>query len=125
MNNFIYYIKQLNSRFCVSINCVKNIFKTIHNLNVYSKHYRTYVRFVDIVYIHKMFKLFIIYIKHCFLCQFNQTTKHKLYNELILILTFRLSYYIIKINFIVALLKQLKKCNAILTIIDKNIKKKY
>ena len=71
INDFIYYIKQLNFRFCVSINCVKNIFKTIHNLNVYSKHYQTYVRFVDIVYIYKMFKLFITYIKHCFSCQFN------------------------------------------------------
>ena len=119
----IYYIKQLNARFCVSTNCIKNIFKIIHDLNVYAKYHKTYVRLIDIVYIYKLLKQFIIYIKHCSFCQLNQTTKHKFYNEFVSIFMFYLLYYTIKINFIVVLFKQLHEYNVVLTITNKKTRK--
>ena len=123
INDLIYYIKQSNARLCVSTNCIKNVFEIIHDLNAHAKHHKAYVRLIDIVYIHKLSKQFIIYIKHCSFCQLNQTAKHKFYNELVSISTLYFLYHIVKIDFIVALLKQLHECDVVLTITNKKIRK--
>ena len=51
IDNLIYYCKNKNNRLCIFNNCVQNILQMIYNDCVHVEHYRTYVKFVDLIYI--------------------------------------------------------------------------
>ena len=120
---FIYHTKNDNVRFCVSKNCVQNVLRITHDENYHAKHHRVYARLMKTIYIRKLSKRLIIYIRHCSQCQLNQIKKHKSYDELMFIFTLIISYHIIVINFIIILSKQTHDCDVMMIIICKFFKK--
>ena len=103
IDNLIYHCKNENNRLCIFNNCVQKILQIIHDDCVYVNYYRTYVKFVDLIYIKRLFKQLIIYLKYCFVCQFHQIKKHKFYKKLMSIFTTSLFYDIIIIDFVIEL----------------------
>ena len=97
----------------------------IHDNCIHAEHHRTYVKFVDLIYIKKFFRQLTTYLKHCFVCQLYQIKKHKFYEKLMSISTTSLSYDIIIINFVIEFSIQFYEFDAMMFIIDKCIKKKY
>ena len=121
----IYYINEKFARFYVSTNYIQNIFQFVYNQNIYTKYYCVYIKLINVVYIKKLIKQLIIYIKQCFKYQLNQTKKYKFYNNLTSIFNMFFLYYTINIDFIIDLLKQNYNCNMLIIIIDKFIKKHF
>ena len=83
--------------------------KLIHDENSHVEHHRIYVRIVKFVYIRHLFKKFIIYIKHCSFCQFNQIKRHQSYDELMSLSILCQFFHIIIMNFIFVLSRRIKK----------------
>ena len=71
IDDLIYYCKNESSRLCIFNNCVQNILQMIHDDCVHVEYHRTYVKFVDLIYIKKFFRQLTTYLKHCFVCQFH------------------------------------------------------
>ena len=51
--------------------------KATHDDCNYAKHHRAYVKLLKTMYIHKLLKKLIIYIRHCSTYQLNQIRRHK------------------------------------------------
>lgn len=118
--NLIYHINEKRIKLCVPILCERTIFKLIHDHNNHAKHYRTYQRFVNSVYMSKMSRKTCQYIKHCSSCELNQTKKHATYEKLMFISVSTISFKIIAIDFVMTLSETY---NLILTITCKFFKK--
>lgn len=65
INNLIYHIKSNKTQLCISRNTKSTMIKTTHNDYFHANHYRVYVKLNDIIYIYKLFRKLIIYIRHC------------------------------------------------------------
>ena len=101
----IYYIANNCRRFCISITCKQKVFRITHNENQHVDRYCCYQRIIDILYISHLSKKLQLYLKYCFNCQLNQTKRYKLYKKLIFVISSSKLFYILIINFVVALPK--------------------
>ena len=77
INDLIYYLFEYNnkkskkSRLYILFNVIHDVFKLIHDDCFYVEHYCVYTRLIEFVYIHKLSRKLIIYIRHYFFCQLN------------------------------------------------------
>ena len=101
----IYHVKNDKKRLCISQNAKVDVLKTAHDNCFHVDHHRVYARLSDFVYVHKLSRKLIIYIRHCPSCQLNQIRRHRDYDELISIFTSFISFHIIVMNFVLTLLK--------------------
>ncbi len=102
-NDLIFHIKNDKKRLCISFICETDIFELAHDQNNHSDHHRVYFKLIDQIYILKLFRKIRLYIKHCSICELNQTKRHSLYEELVSIFNEQISFQIIVMNFILAL----------------------
>lgn len=65
MKELIYYIKNDRTRLCISRNIKSIVMKATHDDYFHANHHKVYVKLSDSIYIHKLFKKLIIYIRHC------------------------------------------------------------
>ena len=103
IDDLIYYLLEydnelIKSRLCISFNAIHDVFKLIHDNCFHVEHYRVYAKLIEFVYIHKLFKQLIIYIRHCFFCQLNQTKRHRFYEKLISLFTLFMFFHILIID---------------------------
>ena len=70
IDDLFYHVKKNYFRFCIFQNCVQKILKFVHDDNFHANYYRVYAR-LKIVYIRKLSRVLIFYIKHCSTCQLN------------------------------------------------------
>ena len=103
-NELIYHVKNDKERLCISTLMKKIMLKTTYDDCNYAKHHRAYIRLSETMYIHKLLKKLIIYIRHCSACQLNQIRKHKQYEELMSIITSFISFHTIIMDFVLNLL---------------------
>ena len=121
--NRLYYVSSKKIlRFCISWNMKKNVFQIIHDQNHHCEFHRMYVRAIDAVYIKHFAIWFKRYIWYCKQCLKKQTTKHVLYEQLILIKIMTLFFHTITIDFIVTLSSFESKMNAVFITINKYFK---
>ena len=99
-DELIYYIDDNFDKLCISKFLKKKIFRLTYNSNQYIDVYKNYFKIVDIIYISRFLRKIRVYVKHYFVCQINQTKQHKLYEELISIITLFISFHTIAINFV-------------------------
>lgn len=104
INDFIYYVKNDKTRLYISCNIKNIIIRAMHNNCFYASYYKVYVRLSNTIYIYKLSRKLIIYIRHYSQCQFNQTRCYRKYNKLMSLFTLFISFYIIVINFVLVLL---------------------
>ena len=112
-------------RFYMSTILKAKVFKLTHNEIRYFDYAYTHKRLIEKLYIFNMTTKFHEFIRHCFHCQLNQTSRYKLYNFLQSIFSLVKSFYILIIDFILTLSKSLplsNECDCILSIIDKFFK---
>ena len=102
-NELIYHVKNDKKRLYISTSMKKMMLKTAHDDCNHAKHHRAYVKLSKTIYIHKLSRKLIIYIRHCSACQLNQTRKHKQYEKLMSIITLFISFHIIIMNFVLSL----------------------
>ena len=81
-DELIYHVKKDIFRLCILSNCEQNVFKLTHDDCFHAEHHRVYARLINVVYVHKLFRKFTIYIRHCSVCQLNQIKRHRFYDEL-------------------------------------------
>ena len=122
IDDLIYYIQKFHeknvkqSKFCVSKSCQRNVFQITHDNNFHIDYYRAYRKLMKTIYMSIILRKLRLYLRHCSLCQFNQTKRYNFYDELTFIFTSSLSFRTIIMNFIFVLSKK-KIC--ILILIDK------
>ena len=96
------------------------IFKLIYDKLGYLKYDRIYKRFFERFYIFNIIKQLRIYIRYYFNCQIKQISKYKFYNLFQFILILLRLFYIITIDFVLALPESNQyKYDYIINIIDK------
>ena len=122
IDDLIYYVKNDQFRLCISKNCIHDVLKLAHDDNFHVDHHRAYDR-LKTIYIRRLFRRLINYIRHCSSCQLNQTKRHKLYEKLTSISTFNMPYHTISIDFVLALFKQNHEFDCLMFVIDKFIRK--
>jgi hypothetical protein len=123
-NDFIYYSsKNKTSKLCISWSMKKDIYRMIHNDNHHCEFHKAYTRVSRLIYIRHMIKKLRKYIHHCKLCLENQIKRYSSYDELNLIRIMTLFFHTIIIYFVVSLSLVSIDENALLTIIDKFIKR--
>ena len=122
-NQFYYVLTEKILRLCISWNMKKKMFYLIHDQNHHCEFHWIYVRAVEAVYIKHFATRLRRYIRYCRQCQKEQTTKHVLYEQLVLIKIMILFFHIVIIDFIVALSFFESKMNAVLIITDKYFKR--
>ena len=104
IDDLLYYVKIFFFKFYVFDNYTHDLLQLIYDENSHANYYKIFVRLTSI-YIRKLFKKLIKYICYCSFCQLNQTKRYQLYDELMFINTSHILYYIIVINFVLALFK--------------------
>ena len=102
-NDFIYRIKNKRERFCLSISLKSNVFVIVHDQTSHVEFHRCHQRIFETLYFHQFVKRLRLYIRKCHACQLNQIRRHLLYDELMSIITFNISFHIITMNFILNL----------------------
>ena len=100
-------------------NCEQNVFKLIHDDCFHAEYYRVYVRLINVVYVHKLFKKVTIYIRHCSACQLNQIKRHRFYDELTSFFIFSIFFHTLIINWVVTLSNNKNEYDCILNVICK------
>ena len=100
-DDFFYYcaINKMD-RFCISKILIKQIFKQIHNQKHHDGIQWIFDRLIN-VYIRHVIKHVKTYIKHCFICNFNHTKRHRPYGELRFFNTSDILFHIISMDFII------------------------
>ena len=76
-DELIYHVKNDKKKLCISTSMKKMMLKVMYDDCNYAKHHRAYVKLSKTIYIHKLLKKLIIYIRHCSACQLNQIRRHK------------------------------------------------
>ena len=123
-NELIYHVKNDKKRLCILTSMKKIMLKTAHDNYNHAKHHRAYVKLSETIYIHKLLRKLIIYIRHCSACQLNQTRRHKQYKKLMLIITSFISFYTIIMNFVLSLfITNLMNYDCVFNITNKFFKK--
>ena len=104
-NDLIYYKDR--KKLCILFNFEKKIFEFAHDSNQHFDAHRCFLRINDTLFIFKLSKKIRVYINHCSDCQFNQTKRHRSYEELMSINSSSISFHTIAINFILAIFENL------------------
>ncbi len=102
---------------------LKEVFELIYNQVRYSGYYRTHTRIIKCFYIHRLSKRLHKYIRYYLKCQINKTPRYKPYENIQLIFTPLILFYIITLNFILTLPLSKKGFNTVILIIYKFNKK--
>ena len=76
-NKLIYYVRNNKKKLCILTLMKKIMLKTAHDDCNYAKHHHAYVKLSKMMYIHKLSRKLIIYIKHYSAYQLNQIRRHK------------------------------------------------
>ena len=76
-NELIYHIKNNKKKLCISTLMKKMMLKIMHDNCNHAEHHRAYVKLSEMIYIYKLLKKLITYIRHCSACQLNQIRRHK------------------------------------------------
>ena len=119
-NEIIYHIDDDSRRSCISIFVKREIFRLVHDENHHFEIHRSYNRISSILYISRLFKKIRKYIEHCSICQLAQTKRHRLYDELMSIISTSRFFHIIAIDFIFVLFDEL---NIIMFVTCKHFRK--
>ena len=106
-NEIIYHIDDDSRRSCISIFVKRKIFRLAHDENYHSEVHRNYDKISSILYIFRLFKKIRKYIEYCSICQLIQTKRHRLYDELMSIISTSRFFHIIAIDFIFVLFDEL------------------
>ena len=122
-NDLLYYIFDFDSkRLCIFAIMKIEVFQQVHDFTHHDDFMRTYDKLRNFVYVHSMIKHLKTYLIYCSKCQINQIKRHFAYDELTLIMSFAILFYIIVMNFIVKLSLN-RDMNVLLTITCKFSKK--
>ena len=119
-NEIIYHIESDSRRSCISIFVKREIFRLAHDENHHFEVHRNYDEISSILYIFRLFRKIKKYIEHCSICQLTQTKRHKLYDELMSIISTSQFFHTIAIDFILVLSDEL---NIIMFVICKHSRK--
>ena len=92
-----------NRRLCISASVKKKIFNLAHDQNQHSGATRCFHRIRESIFILRLSKKLRIYIDHCSQCQLNQTKRHKIYEELMFIISSAISFHTMTMNFIMTI----------------------
>ena len=111
--DLIYHVKKIIHRLCIPKFCEKVIFEIAHDHNNHANYHRIYQRLINTIFISKLIRKVRLYVKHCSVCELNQTKKYAFYEKLIFITTSTILFQTIAMNFIVNLSK---KFDSILTV---------
>ncbi len=68
INDLIYYVKNNKTRLCIFRNIKSTMIRATHNDCFHASYYRVYVKLSDTIYIYKLSRKLIIYIRHCSQC---------------------------------------------------------
>lgn len=98
---------------------IKEVFSLIHDDLGHPGYHRSDEHLRQGLYLHRLSAKLHDYIRHCPICQLNQTPKHKPYGSLQPILTPPTLFYTITIDFILALPETNDGLNCALSITDK------
>ena len=97
----------------------REVFRLTHDLISHPGYNRTYERLAESIHIMNLSKKLHEWIRHCPQCQINQTTRHRLYKTLQLIILLGKPFHTLTMDFILALFTTKEEFNCILTITDK------
>lgn len=97
----------------------KEVFQLTHDEMGHPGYHRTHERLTQGLYLHKLSSKLHDYIRHCPVCQLNQTPRHKPYGNLQPIITPPVPFYMITIDFILALPESKDGWNCVLSVTDK------
>lgn len=64
INNLIYYVKNSKTHLCISCNIKSTIIRATHNDCFHTSYYRIYVKLSNTIYIYKLSRKLIIYIRY-------------------------------------------------------------
>ena len=101
----------------------QKIFKQVHNLFNHKDYHRYYDRLSYTIFIRHLINRLREYIVYYSICQLNQTKRYKLYDSLVLVIALIILFYILTINFIIALPSTISENNYLLIITYKTIKR--
>ena len=121
INDLLYHVKKNYFKLCISKNSIHDVLKLIHDDNSHVDYHKAHVK-LNVVYIRKLSRKLILYIKHCFACQFNQIKRHRSYDELRSIFISHLSYHTIIIDFVLTLFIQTHDFDCMLIVTNKIIR---
>jgi hypothetical protein len=105
-NDLLFHVKE-KKRLCIFMNCEIDLFQIAHDENNHAKHNKVYTKLVDQIYISRLSRKIRQYVKHCSICELNQTKRHSFYEELVLIFAQKISFKTLAMNFIFALSKNM------------------
>ena len=95
------------------------MFKLIHDDCFHAEHHRVYARLINVVYVHKLFRKFTIYIRHCSVCQLNQIKRHRFYDELTSFSIFSIFFHTLIMNWVITFSNNKNEYDCILNVICK------
>ena len=116
----IYHVDHKNyHRLYIPRSVFKEVFELAYNQIGYPEYYRIYTRIIECLYIYCLSKRLYKYIRYYPKCQINKTPRHKSYGDIQPILTPLIPFYIITLNFILALPLSKEGFNTVISIIYK------
>ena len=119
MTNWYITWKKNIFRLCIFSNCEQNVFKLTHDDCFHTEHHRAYVRLINVVYVHKLFKKFTIYIRHCSVCQLNQIKRHRFNDELTSLFISSIFFHTLIMNWVIVFSNNKNEYDCILNVICK------
>lgn len=121
-DELIYYVNpEHGHRLCIPDydELIKQVFQQVHDELGYPGYHRSHERLTQGLYTHRLSPKLHDYLRHCPVCQLNQTPRHRPYGNLQTIITPPTPFYIITIDFILALPQTKDGFNTALSITDK------
>lgn len=105
-------------RLCISKTVIKDILDTAHDSN-HGGFARCYERVASSYHVKNLANHFREYLRHCSACQVNQTRRHKPYDSLQPVLSSSISFHILTLDFVLALLKSRTGLDCMKSVTDK------
>ena len=120
-DELIYYTNFNDDRekLCIFNALKREIFELTYDRQHYKEFHKTYNRIVNFIYMRHLLKHLRAYINYCSKCELNQIKRYKFYDNMIFINRSRILFYIIVMNFIMALLMIKKDFDNLFIMIDK------
>ncbi len=104
-DDLIYHLDRatFKARLCISKSLIQNIFKMTHDDLAHVEFHRAHIIISETLYIRRLAHYLRQYIEYCSKCLLNQIKRHRSYDALIFISSSKISFYIITMNFVLAL----------------------
>ena len=125
-NGLLYYIApsgRYEERLCIPESMEATVFKQAHDDHQHAGFHRSYERLYRSVFIRHLNKHLREYIRHCPLCQLNQTKRHLPYGSLVPLDYPAILFHAVAMDFIVKLLTTPFGFDSLLTVTDKFFKR--